>query len=60
MRDLDRALLVALALHEHACTVGCRLADGGECNADGLADEDHAAAARLLYELDRLPGDCAS
>lgn len=50
--DLNRALVAALALHEHACTVGCRLADGGDCNADGLDDADHAAAARLLHKLD--------
>jgi hypothetical protein len=52
--DLERATLVALALHEHACTVGCALASGGECTADGLTDQDHNAASRLLYELDRM------
>lgn len=53
--DLNRAALVAAHLHEHACTVGCELAPGGECNADGLDDADHAAAARLLHELDLGP-----
>jgi len=52
--NLERAALVAAHLHEHACTVGCRLASGGECNADGLDDADHAAAARLLHELDQM------
>ncbi len=44
--------VVAGHLHEHACTVGCRLASGGECNADGLTDADRTAAVRLLHDLD--------
>jgi hypothetical protein len=55
-RDLQQALIAAEHLHDHACTIGCELASGGECNVGGLTDADHAAAARLLHALEQAGG----